>query len=99
MKATQSSSTPQRRDKRRSSSPPSGDTPPHSDGLAAGVVGAYLQIFGRPPLGDHPKLDGYTAGRVLAEQYPEAMQRVMSGFRRGAKEGTEAAESAGGQGR
>lgn len=56
----------------------------------------YLQIFGRPPLGDHPKLDGYAVGRVLAQEYPDQMMQVMSGLRQGAKE---AAEAAGGQDR
>lgn len=54
----------------------------------------YLEIFGRPPLGDHPKLDGYAVGRVLAREYPDQMMQVMSGLRQGAKE---AAETAGGQ--
>ena len=58
---------------------------------------AYLQVFSRPPLGDHPQMDGFVAGRVLAEEYPDEMQRVMSGIRAGIKEGTESAAEAGGQ--
>jgi hypothetical protein len=38
-------------------------------------------------------MDGYVAGRVLAEEYPEQMQQVMSGIRTGIKEGTEGVES------
>jgi hypothetical protein len=60
-------------------------------------MGAYLQVFSRPPLGDHPQMDGFVAGRVLAEEYPDEMQRVMSGIRAGIKEGTESAAEAGGQ--
>jgi hypothetical protein len=59
------------------------------------VASAYLKIFGRPPLGDHPELDGFAAGRTLAEEYPEAMQQVMSGFRRGVKEQQTAGEAGG----
>ena len=98
MEAQSSSTTPTRRPRARSSPSTSEGTPPGSDGDEAGrVASAYLRIFGRPPLGDHPELDGYAAGRTLAEQYPEDMQRVMSGIRRGVKEGTKAAEAAGGQ--
>jgi hypothetical protein len=60
-------------------------------------MGAYLQLFGRPPLGDHPQMDGFSCGRILGEQYPEAMMQVMQGFREGVKAGTEAAQRAGGQ--
>lgn len=42
-------------------------------------------------------MDGFVAGRVLAAKYPEAMMKVMSGFREGVKAGTEAADRAGGQ--
>jgi len=84
---------------RARSRPESGAVPSRSDGLSAGVVGAYLDVFGRPPLGDHPQMDGFTAGRVLAEKYPEAMMEVMEGFREGVKAGTQAAERAGGQDR
>jgi len=86
-----------REDVRDRSSPESGAAPPGVDSDSADLVGLYLDLFGRPPLGDHPRLDGYTTGRVLAEKYPEEMQRVMSGIRSGIKEGTEAAEAAGGQ--
>lgn len=63
----------------------------------AGVMSAYLQVFSRPPLGDHPEMDGFVAGRVLAEEYPDEMQRLMSGIRQGLKRGSKAAERAGGQ--
>lgn len=56
-------------------------------------MAAYLDVFSRPPLGEHPQMDGYVAGRVLAEEYPEQMQQVMSGIRTGIKEGTEGVES------
>jgi hypothetical protein len=59
-------------------------------------MGAYFQVFSRPPLGDHPEMDGFVAGRVLAEEYPKAMMKVMKGFRQGVKQGTEAAQRAGG---
>jgi len=91
-------SVPKELDRARSA-PPSGAASSRSDGLSAGVVGAYLDVFGRPPLGDHPQMDGFTAGRVLAEKYPEAMMQVMEGFREGVKAGTKAADRAGGQDR
>jgi len=62
-------------------------------------MSAYLQVFSRPPLGDHPQMDGFVAGRVLAEEYPEAMMKVMEGFRKGVKAGTEAADRPRGQAR
>jgi len=99
MQATESSTDPQRRQSRRSKPPPSADTAPRFDGESAGVVGAYLDVFGRPPLGDHPEMDGFATGRVLAEKYPEAMMQVMEGFREGVKAGTKAADRAGGQDR
>lgn len=81
-----------------SSLPSDPETPPpgYSGDDEPDLVGIYLEIFGRPPLGDHPKLDGYAVGRVLAQEYPDQMMKVMSGLRQGAKE---AAETAGGQGR
>lgn len=46
-----------------------------------------------------PGSDGEAAGKVLAEEYPETMQRVTSGFRRGAEEVQKTADPAGGQDR
>ena len=99
MPATESSTKTEKRRNRARSSPPDREAPPSpTDGDdLAGVMGAYLDVFSRPPLGDHPEIDGYVAGRVLAEQYPEAMQRVMSGYRQGIKDATESAQRAGGQ--
>ena len=77
-------------------STPSRRDPSHCDGDGlSSVIGAYLDIFGRPPFGSHPEMDGYIAGRVLAEEYPETMQQVMSGIRQGVKEGQTAAEPGG----
>jgi len=81
----------------RRARPASGATPSRIDSDLAGVMGAYLRVFSRPPLGDHPEMDGFVAGRVLAEEYPKAMMKVMQGFRQGVKQGTEAAQRAGGQ--
>lgn len=92
-----SENIPKRRNERRSA--PRRSSPPGVDGEGAGLAGLYLQLFGRPPLGDHPKLDGYTAGRVLAEEYPDEMMRVMQGFREGVKAGTELVQEARGEGR
>lgn len=98
MEATQSSEAASQRRSERRSSPPGPETAlSRSDGDLAGVMEAYLQVFSRPPLGDHPQMDGFVAGRVLAEEYPDEMQRVMSGIRAGIKEGTESAAEAGGQ--
>jgi len=98
MKATKGSDRASKRGPRPRSSPESGAAPSRSDGdNLAGVMGAYLQIFSRPPLGDHPQMDGFTCGHVLAEEYPDAMMEVMEGFRQGVKSGTEAAQRAGGQ--
>ena len=98
MQATESSTTSKRPQQRARSSPPRpGAAPSRSDGDLAGVIGAYLEVFSRPPLGDHPEMDGFVAGRVLAEEYPDTMQQVMEGFREGVKEGTEAAERPRGQ--
>lgn len=96
-KTPRSESEPKRGDPSPRSSPsPSEGTPPGSDGDEAGrVASAYLRIFGRPPLGDHPELDGYAAGRMLAKEYPEAMMKVMNGFRQGAAEVQNAALAGG----
>lgn len=96
MHRTESSTDPKEPDRARPR-PTSGATPSRSDGDTAGVMGAYLQLFGRPPLGDHPQMDGFTCGRILGEQYSEAMMQVMQGFREGVKAGTEAADTTGGQ--
>ena len=80
----------------RRARPASGATLSRIDSDLAGVMGAYLRVFSRPPLGDHPEMDGFVAGRVLAEEYPKAMMKVMQGFRQGVKQGTEAAQRAGG---
>jgi len=72
------------------------DPPGSESGVLANVMAAYLHVFSRPPLGDHPEMDGFVAGRVLAEEYPEQIQRVMSGIRQGVKQGTEAPERGGG---
>lgn len=97
MTRSESSTTTRKRPSRARSGPQSGGDPPDSDGEEAGrVASAYLRLFGRPPIGDHPNLDGYAAGRTLAEEYPEAMQRVMSGFRRGVEEVQKSGEAGGG---
>ena len=75
--------------------PAAGAGPPPPERDLSKVAGIYLQVFGRPPLGDHPELDGYTAGRVLAEEYPEKMQKVMNGFRKGAAEVQKRADGGG----
>ena len=99
MEATKSSDRASKRGPRPRSSPESGAASSRDDGTLAGVMSAYLQVFSRPPLGDHPQMDGYVAGRVLAEEYSDEMQRVMSGIRSGIKEGTEAAAEARGESR
>ena len=73
------------------------DPPGSESGVLANTMAAYLHVFSRPPLGDHPKMNGFTCGRVLAEEYPDRMMEVMEGFRQGVKSGTEAAQRAGGQ--
>jgi len=90
-------SDPERGDPSPRSSPSQSEgTPPGSDGEEAGrVASAYLRIFGRPPLGDHPELDGYAAGRLLGERYAGAMLRVMNGFRQGAAEAQKTAKAGG----
>lgn len=97
MDTQESSTTTAKRPPRAPSKvPTSGDDAPATDGDDTGrVASAYLQIFGRPPIGDHPELDGYSAGRTLAEEYPEAMQKVMSGFRRGVEEVQKSGEAGG----
>lgn len=77
------------------SAPSSRGSPPGTDSDGAGLTGVYLDIFGRPPLGDHPQLDGYTAGRVLAEKYPGRMMKVMAGIRQGIKDEQKAADAGG----
>jgi len=96
MQSTQSSEKVSKRRAKRRSSSESGAAPSRANSDLADLMGTYLQVFSRPPLGDHPQMDGFVAGRVLAEEYPDEMQRVMSGLRSGIKEGTQSAAEAGG---
>ena len=79
------------------STPPSGAESGPSDDLSKAGTLAYIKHFPRPELGEHPMHDGYNVGRALGRAYAGDMQQVMEGFRQGVKDGTKAAEEAGGQ--
>lgn len=96
MNTTQKTPCSEKRRGQPQSRSTSGAQPGPSDGLSKAGALAYVKHFPRPELGEHPMHDGYNAGRALARAYADDMQRVMEGFRQGVKDGTKAAEEAGG---